>query len=298
METNVTSSYTDIYVNGGGNWITESYPTNFHHFYKRKMLSGLESISDYREVTEAEKSVIEAADAAWVRPTRSFILRWNTACGPYGRYNEATGYFELNGIVDITYEEAVRILEVSAHGTANIQGDKITGLYSMNLNVRTVLPIKSNATLSLSQTFALNSSIEAVRFVETRAGFFKVNSFDFTFSNCSKLKHIYGVLTTSSVRFLESFDQCWELETVYIKGLNTYLALFRSPKLSLDSFQYMIANAVTTASGFAIQVHPNVYAKLTGDTSKTAAAALSEEELAQWMALVPLAAEKNITFTL
>lgn len=57
----------------------------------------------------------------------------------------------------------------------------------------------------------------------------------------------------------------------------------------------MIDNAANTKE-IQVYVHPNVYAKLTGDTTNAAAAALSEEELAEWMALLPLAAEKNIQF--
>lgn len=45
-----------------------------------------------------------------------------------------------------------------------------------------------------------------------------------------------------------------------------------------------------------ITVHPDSYAKLTGDTTNAAAAALTEEELAQWMQIVTDAAAKKITF--
>ena len=55
----------------------------------------------------------------------------------------------------------------------------------------------------------------------------------------------------------------------------------------------MIANS---ESGITITVHTDVYAKLTGDTTNAAAAALTEEELAQWMAITEAAAAKNISF--
>lgn len=38
-----------------------------------------------------------------------FIDLWNNACGSYGRYNAETGYFELNGLTDIGYDEALKI---------------------------------------------------------------------------------------------------------------------------------------------------------------------------------------------
>ncbi len=42
-----------------------------------------------------------------------FIEKWNTACGDYGSYNTTTKYFELNGLDDITYDQAVEIYTYS-----------------------------------------------------------------------------------------------------------------------------------------------------------------------------------------
>ena len=39
---------------------------------------------------------------------RVFVDLWNAACGQHGRYNEETGYFELNGLTDITYMQPKR----------------------------------------------------------------------------------------------------------------------------------------------------------------------------------------------
>ena len=65
--------------------------------------------------------------------------------------------------------------------------------------------------------------------------------------------------------------------------------------ISLSSMQYMVNNSTATSS-ITVTVHPDVYAKLTGDTTNAAAAALTAEELAQWQALVTTANSKNISF--
>ncbi|MDY4811201.1 MAG: hypothetical protein SO168_03950, partial [Muribaculaceae bacterium] len=65
--------------------------------------------------------------------------------------------------------------------------------------------------------------------------------------------------------------------------------------LSLSSLEYMVSRAVNTQA-ITVTVHPDVYAKLTGDTTNAAAAALSADELAQWQSLVSAAAAKNISF--
>lgn len=76
------------------------------------------------------------------------------------------------------------------------------------------------------------------------------------------------------------------------------IVLKGSPLIDLESWNYIIEHKQNPATNIStIQVHPNVYAKLTGDTSKAAAAALTAEELAQWMALVETASSKNISFT-
>ena len=59
--------------------------------------------------------------------------------------------------------------------------------------------------------------------------------------------------------------------------------------------QYLVTNAANT-SPITVTVHPDVYAKLTGDTTNAAAAALTSDELAQWTALVTTANSKNISF--
>ena len=65
--------------------------------------------------------------------------------------------------------------------------------------------------------------------------------------------------------------------------------------ISLSSMQYMVNNSTATST-ITVTVHPDVYAKLTGDTTNAAAASLTSDELAQWTALVTTANSKNISF--
>ena len=115
IQTRTIGSHTEIYSdkNGGGKsetYITQSKTTVFHDFFTRKLLGEGETVADFMEVTEAERDRLQGIRDAWVRPPQVFIDQWNTACGIWGRYNEETGYFELNGLTDITYEEALSIM--------------------------------------------------------------------------------------------------------------------------------------------------------------------------------------------
>lgn len=82
----INNSLTEIYINGGGNFITQAAPTNFHGFWSRRPLDSGESIADFREVTPTERQTLEAQDAAWVQPPQCFIDLWNAAC----RYRTAS----------------------------------------------------------------------------------------------------------------------------------------------------------------------------------------------------------------
>lgn len=119
------------------------------------------------------------------------------------------------------------------------------------------------------------------------------------FFGCNRLRSvnwektpIYSLNGTANA----NFQGCSKL--VELRGClrgNFGFNIADSPLLSLASFQYMVDNAKNTAP-ITVTVHPDVYAKLTGDTTNAAAAALSADELAQWQALVSAAAAKNISF--
>ena len=86
-----------------------------------------------------------------------------------------------------------------------------------------------------------------------------------------------------------------KLVTLDISNLKISLDLSKCPLINLASWQGLVSRAANT-DAITVTVHADVYAKLTGDTTNAAAAALSADELAQWQALVATAAAKQITF--
>lgn len=238
--------------------------------------------ADGKELTYAE---------ALVRYERNgFIQRWNRECSRtdtyrtvvYGKYNEATGYFELNGLTDITYEQAQSILKAGRPRNAS---DGVT-IYS-NTPIRTNLPWEVSIDGSMSSAFFAASQLEVARFIEpvTISG-------TYFFYNNSRLHTVLGTLVCKSG---SSFHGCSGLKNITVRlataGGNYWFA--SSPQLSFDSVKCMIDNTTVACT---ITFHPDVYAKLTGDTTNEAAAALTEEELAQWVAITEAAAAKNISF--
>ena len=259
----VNDSLTEIYVNGGGNFITQSRPTNFHQFFTRKILTPTEDISDFREVTAAERTALEQADALWEEPPRSFIDLWNAACGTYGRYNPETGFFELNGITDLTITEAEEILLYYTRRTFN-------SLYYAHhkSNTRTFIPPKTPSTKVSMQMFCANSGrLEKVVFSENVVG----SDMYAAFAGCRRLREIQGVIIAPYANYSAAFNSCERLEEVRIQRLGHSVSFKDSSNLSFESISYMIENATNTAA-ITITLHPTAYARVTDELFAQAAA--------------------------
>lgn len=279
----INNSLTGICV-GGGNFLTESYPTNFHTFVKRKVLTTKDSIENYREVTEAEKTALEKSDAAWVEPPQCFIDLWNqvTGNGRWGRYNPATGFFELNGILDIPYKEALAIYSIY-NGEYRSSYANLNAQQYPELRVRTVLPLKQWINIiDAFRAFSFNSAIEVINLVSTRDDLWHASAFSIT--NCTSLRKVIGNGLYVAAEKFES-DNCPKLEELLLAPTNSTrpYKLGDSPLLGLSSFRFMVQKAVNTAP-VTIKVHPEVWAKLT------------DADNADWSALMEAAAQKSISF--
>lgn len=218
------------------------------------------------DITVGEDDKLTVTDLA---KKKVFIDTWNTACTSYGSYNEKTGYFELNGLTDISYEQALDINRQS-----EIYSDSnVCGGYSS----RTLYPIRSSATAWVQLNFNAKfvaSALEVIRFSTSPKLHTSAASM---FANCEKLRVIQGVLTLASQSNVAGmFRVCPELRELQLKSLQTSISFSDSPLLSLDSISYMVTNAANT-SPITITLHPDAYARLTDE-------------------LIAQATEKQITF--
>lgn len=234
--------------------------------------------ADGKELTYAE---------ALVRYERNgFIDLWNAACAnryvtssyykPSGQYNESTGYFELNGITDIGIVEAIRIY------SAYVSGRTTTG-YRTNIPVG----IQNYQDAAAEIRMFTNTQVEKIcgSFSAVNAAVLNTN----TLKEINAIRIGYG---SNSINI-----QSTSLEIIYFSAQDAYqysctIRIPNAANFRLDG----IAQIVQWLSNSTVTVHRDVYAKLTGDTTNAAAAALSKEELAQWQEMAVSAAEYNITF--
>lgn len=120
------------------------------------------------------------------------------------------------------------------------------------------------------------------------------------FRGNSKLKTVLGTVGISEVTSGDNLIwDCPLLEDVNLKSLRNNIRLRGCPKLSLATMQYLVDNAskaITAEKPVVVTVHADVFAKLTGDTTNEAAAALTDDEKTAWAAVLTAATSKYISF--
>lgn len=217
-----------------------------------------------------------------------FIWQWNLAAGEYGSYNEETGYFELYGITDISFHEA---LEIYLRYRYIYKTRDQLPVDSENL--KTLLPIYGllNLSVGINEAFmGLKATELAFRCNVGTCPFETGNAYR-AFFMCHKLEVIHGSIELSKTANAESmFGDCPALREVRIYNLCKSLYLASSPNISLATLQCLVWNAANTTA-ITVTVHPAVFAKLNPPEG-------ASEEALQWAQLVEDAAAKNITFAI
>lgn len=199
-------------------------------------------------------------------------------------YNQNTGFYELNGLTDIT-EEQMRNIYVYTSGAIN--QNNLNGKFS-NIPIRTNLPFKANSggyfgDANIGAMFATNHTIEVVYV----GSIIYPDYISYAFARCDKLRKILTVIDLNNYRvatpITKMFPGCILLEYVRIQKIKQSISFSDSPLLSLESLQYLITNAANTSS-ITVTVHADVYAKI------------QDEGQVDWHALIETAAAKQITF--
>ena len=189
----------------------------------------------------------------------------------------------------MTYEEALDVYVASAN-VGNNNSYSPRNCFFGNRKIRTVLPIfNSIERTEWYQAFKSCVSLEAV------SGEIHVYRGTSMFLDCHALRNVSTIIFGGTGAADYMFQGCRSLESVEIRNLMANISFGQSPKLSLASIEYMVNNRHGT-NAITVTVHRDVYAKLTGDTTNAAAAALTDEEAAAWQGLVTAAAAKNISF--
>lgn len=184
------------------------------------------------------------------------------------KYNEATGFYELNGLTDITEEQMMICYKDSAYLYLAYSWRYIAA-YS---KLRTNIPMKSYARwilpTDITQSFEGCGLLEVVDLYTINLGHqIDCSACASAFKNCAKLRVVKGLdlnhcSTPESV--LNVFSNCTSLETIEIFNLVVNISFNDSPLLSKESVIHLISKAKPT-SPITITLHPTTYAMATAD---------------------------------
>ena len=243
-----------------------------------------------------------------------FVDMWNNRC-KYGNDEHAFGGylpdeapdadhpFLLNKIW-MTYADAVQTWMLSHNQLGRSSNEGLFGGYGVEAyekysKCKTYFPIycgMSYSAPSLVRAFKDNRIVETLSFVSGYGVVLGINAeLQGAFDGCWNLREILSEIRSPTAFDDYSFRGCRSLTEIRISRLLYNVCFADSPLLSLASFQYLVTNAANT-SAITVTVHADIYAKLTGDMTNEAAAALTDDEKAAWAAVLEAACAKNISF--
>lgn len=194
-------------------------------------------------------------------------------------YNEATGFYELNGLTDIT-EEQMRTIYEKTWGwwlhLPSLNGFG-TALPRTNIPCPDFKIIYYASNISLNSIFAASGNDDNLEVVNLRAlctptGFdeIKIIDFNWAFQENKKIREVQGIINVKEARYKLNIGG--NIETINIKGLKVDIKFYGSQRLSKESVFYMINNSEAT-SAITIGLNKAVYDVMKDDADIIAALA-------------------------
>ena len=203
-------------------------------------------------------------------------------------FNDTTGYFELNGLTDISYNEMKAIYALTI-GAVPISSNRC--FQFANLAVRTPLLLMATSSFATNlQYWFYNSAVEVVK---TRTHFCTHANFAGAFRGCVKLRRVDGVdgssiILSTAAALTSTFLQCYSLEHIYIGKLAGNVSFSDSSLLDLESIVYAVNNSANTTA-ITITLHATAYARCQADTTEYTYNGQT------YTGIIAYAAAKNIT---
>jgi hypothetical protein len=194
------------------------------------------------------------------------------------KYNEATGFYELNGLTDITEEEMRKIYML--YITNSPKAEDIVSWLSYPNDFRTNIAPRVFYVSNIQNSISGNSVLEVLAL--SASSLYIHNSAATAHGSFPKLRRVVGdwvyVKNTPSnynFDYGQPFQNCPLLEEIRMKGINKSHTFAVSPNLSKESVLYMITNANppsgAAAGSISITLHPDAYTRLKDDADIIAA---------------------------
>lgn len=194
------------------------------------------------------------------------------------KYNEATGFYELNGLTDITEEEMRKIYLL--YITNSSQSQRLVSWLSYPNDYRTNIPPKMYYVPNIQNSIGDNAVLEVL--VLSVSALYIQSLIATAHGSFPKLRRVIGYWVYESnnpsdfnFSYGQPFSNCPLLEEIRMNKINKSHTFAVSPNLSKESVLYMITNANppsgAAAGSIAITLHPTAYARLKDDADIVAA---------------------------
>lgn len=217
-------------------------------------------------------------------------------------FNKSTGYFELNGLTDLSYKE-IQLAYRFAYGC----NGKWTTLYGNTdlVNARTTFPLSfgamTNSAVNRAFTYDLfylttlyNMEVLRLTQLPERQLVLSANSGYLFYSGRNPLRKVIGALNVfnnNNAVWLQSyfFTSAYNLEELEIQELRGSISLHRQANFSLASVVYAVQYSANGATAITITLHPTAYARCQADTTEYTYGGNT------YTGVIAYAAAKNIT---
>ena len=204
-------------------------------------------------------------------------------------FNETTGYFELNGLTDISYKEMIAIYRQPIRCGTDLTNE---GIFSSDVPLRTTLPLSSwgaNQIVNSSMTFANGSRLEVASLSRMTTYPLRFQAYASFFVNSTYLREVKDrIQVTGGASVTNIFPGCRSLVTARMYGVARDTKFADSPLFSLESIVYLVDNAANTST-ITITLHATAYARCQADTTEYT---YNEQT---YTGIIALATAKNIT---
>lgn len=172
-------------------------------------------------------------------------------------YNTNTGYYEMNGITNLT-ELAV----TKSYNFLQAYKNQSSGAYQgSDIRTNFYLGLNGNAFYNCMACCQGETTLEVFKFYIYNS----ITSTSLMFYNCLNLRtaETFRMTNITNVVYvLNMFLECVLLETAYLYQLKVSLSFAWSPLLSLASLQYLVTNRANGTTRITITVHPTVWGYL------------------------------------
>lgn len=199
-------------------------------------------------------------------------------------WNSSSKRWTVGSVTGISNSVMTKIYSLSHNVLNNSNWDSV--LYSVDIPVN-LPPRKSPNQFTNAVRVTAYSAFTVSKFKTIylcpKSTFVRFSNCTYLFYGCRQLVTIVGGVTFENATHIDAFVACESLQNVKFEQLRYNVDLKDSPLLTLESFQYLVENAINT-SAITVTVHADVYAKLT------------DPQQADWYAVNTAAQGKHISF--